>query len=317
MSTNCLPAHWQGRIDQEQPAEQTTRLHQCIRHEPAPGWQLLGFACDVGVARNQGRSGAAAGPQAIRHAAASLAWPAGLCLTDHGDLPVEGDGLEAAQQAFGRRVAQALDYGPVLALGGGHETAWASGQGLLQWLKNHPGLRLGILNFDAHLDLRQPQGGQGSSGTPFYQLLQACQRQNQPVQYACLGLNRWANTALLHQRARDRGVWMVEDRHIREGRLNALRQRLRRWLATVDVLHLSIDLDVLPTWEAPGVSAPAAHGVPLALLEPLVQLAAASGKLKLADLAELNPQLDIDHRTARAAARLLAVLVQAQEGLLK
>ena len=316
MSTHWQPGHWQGRIDNEQPAAQTTRLHQCIRHQPAPGWQLLGFACDAGVARNQGRTGAAAGPQAIRQAAASLAWPASLRLHDHGDL-LAGESLDAAQRQFGQRVAEALAHGPVLALGGGHETAWASGQGLLHWLQTHPGLRLGILNFDAHLDLRQPDGEEGSSGTPFYQLLRACRRQGQPVQYACLGLNRWANTALLRQRARDWGVWVVEDRHIREPRLDALRQRLRRWLAGIDVLHLSIDLDVLPGWEAPGVSAPAAHGVPLALLEPLVELAAASGKLKLADLAELNPQLDIDHRTARAAARLLAVLVQAHEGLLK
>ncbi len=313
---NWRPHAWQGRLDRETPAERTTRLHQCIRTR-GTGWQLLGFACDQGVARNQGRSGAAAGPVAIRQAAASLAWPAVLSLVDHGDLIDQGQSLEALQRAFGQRVEQALDQGPVLALGGGHETAWASGQGLLAWLKRHPGQRLGILNFDAHLDLRQPSNGQGSSGTPFYQLLQQAAENHQPVQYACLGVNRWANTELLHRRAQGMGAWTVEDRQIRESRLPELLRRLRRWLAGVDVLHLSIDLDVLPAGEAPGVSAPAAHGVPLRLLEPLVALAAASGKLKLADLAELNPALDADQRTARVAARLLAVLVHANEGLLK
>ena len=34
----------------------------------------------------------------------------------------------------------------------------------------------------------------------------------------------------------------------------------------------------------------------------------ASGKLRLADLAELNPEYDIDNRTAKVAARLIHLL---------
>ena len=38
------------------------------------------------------------------------------------------------------------------------------------------------------------------------------------------------------------------------------------FLAEIDVLYLTIDLDVLPAAVAPGVSAPAAFGVPLPLI---------------------------------------------------
>jgi formiminoglutamase len=65
---------------------------------------------------------------------------------------------------------------------------------------------------------------------------------------------------------------------------------------------------VLPACEAPGVSAPAARGVPLALLEPLLETVRDSGKLRLMDLAELNPEQDIDSRTAKVAARLIHLL---------
>jgi formiminoglutamase len=56
----------------------------------------------------------------------------------------------------------------------------------------------------------------------------------------------------------------------------------------------------------PGVSAPAARGVSLEVIEPLVDVICASGKLALFDIAELNPSLDIDQRSARVAARLVA-----------
>jgi formiminoglutamase len=50
--------------------------------------------------------------------------------------------------------------------------------------------------------------------------------------------------------------------------------------------------------------------VALEVVEPILDLVAASGKLRLADIAELNPAHDIDGRTARVAARLVARLVE-------
>ena len=57
---------------------------------------------------------------------------------------------------------------------------------------------------------------------------------------------------------------------------------------------------------APGVSAPAPLGLPLAHVEALVDQVLASGRVLAADLAELNPLLDEGGRTARVAARLAA-----------
>ncbi|MFO6373202.1 arginase family protein, partial [Pseudomonas aeruginosa] len=84
---------------------------------------------------------------------------------------------------------------------------------------------------------------------------------------------------------------------------------LDSFLQSVDHLYLTVCLDVLPAAQAPGVSAPSAHGVEMPVVEHLVRRAKASGKLRLADIAELNPQLDSDQRTARIAARLVDSLV--------
>ena len=82
------------------------------------------------------------------------------------------------------------------------------------------------------------------------------------------------------------------------------------FLADIDVLYLTIDLDVLPAAVAPGVSAPAAYGVPLPVISAVCRQVAQSGKLLHLDVAELNPALDIDGRTAKTAARLVDTLLR-------
>jgi formiminoglutamase len=69
---------------------------------------------------------------------------------------------------------------------------------------------------------------------------------------------------------------------------------------------LTLCLDVLPAAIVPGVSAPAAHGVPIEVIETLVDAVCHSGKLKVFDIAELNPSFDVDNRSARVGARMVA-----------
>jgi formiminoglutamase len=303
---------WHGRID---PEPDSLRWHQCIRplaDGGAPGVALLGFACDEGVRRNHGRIGAAAGPAAIRGALAGLAWHRDGPAYDGGDIGCTDGDLDAAQRRLGEAVAVLLAAGHLpMVLGGGHELAFGSWQGVAAQLAGQSAAgtppRLGVINFDAHFDLRDAAHG-ATSGTPFAQIAETCAARGWPFRYACLGVSRAANTRALYRRAGELGVLVREDHEITAERLPAIFTALDAFIADCDALQLSIDLDVLPAWEAPGVSAPAARGVPLALLEPLVAHVRASGRLVLAELAELNPHYDIDGRSARVAARLIHVL---------
>ena len=300
---------WTGRID---PEPGTQRWHQVIRPLDAsdrPGVALLGFACDEGVRRNHGRPGAAAAPAAIRKALANLAWHREGPACDAGDVCCEDGDLDAAQARLADNVAALLAAGhfPVV-LGGGHEVAWGSWQGLAAHLATREDAPpIGIVNFDAHFDLRDPAHVH-SSGTPFAQIAEACATRGWPFRYACLGVSRASNTRALFARAAELDVLVREDREITPLSLDRIGRELDAFMGDCDHVYLTIDLDVLPACEAPGVSAPAARGVPLALLEPLVERVRDSGKLRLADLAELNPDKDIDLRTARIAARLIHTL---------
>ncbi|UQY35844.1 formimidoylglutamase [Pseudomonas fulva] len=311
-------AAWSGRTD---PEADSARWHQRIQplaEDSQPGLALLGFACDEGVRRNHGRVGAAAAPQSVRKALANLAWHRQAPAFDAGDVTCEDGNLEAAQGRLGQNICALLDAGHLpLVIGGGHEVAFGSWSGLAEHLSGQAAPRMaaprmaapriGIINFDAHFDLRDPAHVH-SSGTPFAQIAEQCAVHGWPFRYACLGVSRASNTRALFARAAELNVLVREDQQIRESTLDAIGAELDAFTAECDALYLTIDIDVLPACEAPGVSAPAARGVRLELLEPLLERLKASGKLRLADLAEINPEYDIDNRTAKVAARLIHLL---------
>jgi len=101
---------------------------------------------------------------------------------------------------------------------------------------------------------------------------------------------------------------VVEDKDINLNTLPAISGQLAQWMQDKEEIYLSFDIDVLPAYQAPGCSAPAALGVELSLLLPLIEQIKRSGKLMLADIAEVNPEFDIDNRTAKVAARIVHLL---------
>ncbi|TDF84479.1 formimidoylglutamase [Pseudomonas sp. H9] len=311
MTTQLALPEWQGRIDAGE-GSSALRWHQWVqpyRTAQASGTALVGLACDEGVSRNQGRSGARQGPTALRKALANLAWRGQLPVYDSGDIACLDTDLEGAQQAYAERVHHLLDQGHLpLGLGGGHEIAYASFLGLAEHLRQHENQpRIGILNFDAHFDLRH--AAQSSSGTPFRQIAEYCEQAGLAFDYCCLGVSELNNTQALFDQAERLNVRYRLDRQMQPWNVPALEAFVEAFLSGIDHLYMTICLDVLPASQAPGVSAPSAHGVDLMVVEHLVRQAKASGKLRMADVAELNPSLDQDQRTARIGARLLASLI--------
>ena len=302
--TDSSLTNWTGRDDG--PGPEHARWHNRIQAvDPTqPGVALLGFASDEGVRRNQGRVGAAQGPAAIRAALGSFAVHHDFALYDAGDIDVVENDLAGAQQRYGNALAGLLSQNHMtVGLGGGHEIAWASYLGVRAAF---PDARLGMFNLDAHFDNRP--GEQATSGTGFAQIMEAETGRNTLV--SAMGVAEASNTADLFNRARQAGIgWMTDDRWItypgEAGRAVA------QLLEQADIVYLTIDLDVLPAAVAPGVSAPAAYGVPLPLVSAVIDHVAASGKLVHADIAELNPSLDVDGRTAAVAARLVDRLTSA------
>ncbi|MCP1387509.1 formimidoylglutamase [Corynebacterium sp. TA-R-1] len=293
---------WSGRDDG--PGPEHARWHSEMQFgAPRDAVALIGFASDEGVARNGGRQGAASGPQALRAALGGLAVHHELPLFDAGTVTTQGDDLEAAQRELSDRVRELTGAGNLaVVLGGGHETSFASHRGAYEALGP-----LKVINFDAHFDLRRAE--RPTSGTPFLQIADLVGRT--AFDYSVFGISRPNNTKVLFDTAAELGVTTVEDTELALLTAREAAARAVEAVAGDMPIHLSIDLDVLPAAVAPGVSAPAGFGVEFALLRAMVEAVAETGRVALVDVVELNPDFDVDQRTAKAAARLIDDIVGA------
>ena len=205
---------WSGRVDSAE-GPRALRWHQVVQpvaHAKASGIALIGFACDEGVRRNQGRIGARRGPHAIRKVLAGLAAHSPRPLYEAGDEDCTHGDLERSQAAFGARVATLLSAGHLpIGLGGGHEIAFGTFTGLADHLKpkSQTAPRIGIVNLDAHFDLRQAT--QPNSGTSFLRMAESGRQLGWPFQYCCLGIAEPSNTVALFDRAQELGVtWRTD-----------------------------------------------------------------------------------------------------------
>ncbi len=304
---------WSGRVD----AVEDIRLHQQVSLvdlndtlDTKGVVTLLGFCSEEGVRRNKGRVGAADGPTSLRKALGNFAWhfPDDFRLLDSGDVSCGNGDLEAAQNSLAQAVALILEgAGFPLILGGGHETAWGSYLGIRHALGT--GAKIGIVNIDAHFDLRMPIE-HGNSGTPFRQMADWAKTHSANFNYLCLGINPTGNTRSLFDIADALGVEYLTTDQLSLLPHNSLPQQLRQFVQAHDYVHLSIDLDAFDAAFAPGVSAPASLGLyPMQVL-PWLNYMASSGKLVLCDICELNPSFDIDQRTAKLGASLVFRILQ-------
>ncbi|MBP3957384.1 formimidoylglutamase [Gemmata sp. G18] len=294
---------WTGRVDTAD-GPTALRWHQMVKPlapDSPPGVVLIGFACDEGVRRNGGRVGAKDGPRAIRKALANFAWHRQQPVYDAGDVRCDGGDMEGAQVRLAEAVRNALVAGHCpLVLGGGHETAWGTYQGLVSFRSD---VNIGIINVDAHFDLRDDEPG--NSGTPFRQMADWCQAHGRWFGYMALGISVPSNTRALFDRACALNACWRLDQSLVPWNLGRVLADVTAFAGSADYLYLSIDLDVLSGAVMPAVSAPAARGVALESVEEILTAVRDTGKLLVVDIVELNPLHDINGQSARLAARLV------------
>ncbi|TMM58383.1 formimidoylglutamase [Maribacter algarum] len=308
------PEFWSGRKSGKK-----LYLHekvQCINieRESLPkkskkSFTLLSYACDEGVKRNQGRVGAFDGPQAIRKALAKLPnhLEKSTSLVDAGTLECIDGKLENIQTHLAEKVVQLLqqDSFPVL-LGGGHDIAYGHYNGIKNHLENNE--TIGIINFDAHFDLRTNKNG-NNSGTPFFQIAEDCKKDSTPFNYLCLGIRKDANDKTLFKMASDLGVSYIENNTFKTHYAKQVVQVVLDFIREVDHIYVTIDLDGFSSAYASGVSAPSPMGFSPDIVLETMQMIIDSKKLISLDIAEMNPKYDRDHQTAKLAASLIHFVI--------
>ena len=312
---------WEGRVDGQAPRA-ALRWHQVVEpldltdslvppRPPERAFCFLGYRCDAGIDRNLGRPGAAAAPASIRRKMASLPvdFSPAIRLLDAGDIICNDTPVEQAQAALAAAVDRSMNMGlfPII-LGGGHDLTFGHYLGVRRGL---PADRtLGVVNFDAHFDLRSAKAG-ASSGTSFWQIARETEDTGRDFEYLCIGIQGAGNTVALFDRAQELGVEYVRARDVVEHRLEEVRATLDRFAQRVDSVMVTVDADVMSSAFAPGVSSPQPLGLDPETVARLLTHLLAQGNVVSLDVAEVSPRFDRDDNTAKVAAILIHTLIEA------
>lgn len=253
--------------------------------------------------RNGGRAGAAEAPDEIRNWLYRLTPGDPVSdrdLThrpplDAGNIRIAGD-LEQTQTALAEVVAGVLNAGAVpVVLGGGHETVYGVYLGYVAARQ-----AVGIINIDAHLDVRPTFGGKGHSGSPFRQALE---HPALPLgRYACLGAQPHATSREHLRYAHERGCTVRWHDELRPSLAHHVAVEGERMAGMDLAVHLSIDADAVSMADVPGVSAPNPVGLPGSEVIGAARLAGAAAEISGLDVVEINPRFDHDSQSTRWAA---------------
>ena len=329
---------WQGRVD---PDENSLRLHQIIQfldlkelHVTEVATQycqstekykkiaLIGFCCDEGIRRNKGRTGAREGASAIRKALVDIPIHFNekeTLVLDAGDILYKESSISSAEPLLSTQLALSTaiqillsnGFFPII-LGGGHEVAFGHFHGIHSFLhsreNNKPIKNIGIINFDAHFDLRAFQNNRGTSGTPFLQIAKLCGQEQ--FHYLCLGIQKTSNTKKLFHTAEELGVqYIIADEINERERQTEIITKIETFIQKNEFIYLTICLDVFDSAFAPGVSAPASNGLVPQYFFPIMRKILSSNKVIGMDVAELSPAHDIDQHTAKLASLIFFNLI--------
>lgn len=268
-----------------------------------PDYSLIGVPFDGAVL---GRKGAAGGPAAIREAlrySSSYSFEEdielyGMSVGDVGDVTVPSGDVARAHAQISEALEAVWKGGsqPVI-LGGDNSITYAAIRAMTQRVTGS----IGILDFDAHLDVRSTGV---SSGSPYYQILEELGPKIQPRNVVQVGLRRFANSKTYREWATKKGIRQFPMKEIRRSGFNTvLESALEAACDGVDSLYVSLDMDVVDQAWAPGVSSPSADGLTPREVFEGVMAAGNRSQARGFEVVETAPNLDPTGNTARVAAQ--------------
>lgn len=268
---------------------------------------LVGLPFDGGVVSH--RRGARFAPQVVRELLRD-------CTTYNLDLDVDlsdfdlvdcGD-VQVAITDFDethRRVEAALTplfdtKMPLLILGGDHSLTYPSITALAHSL---PGRRIGVIDFDTHLDIRSDwERNAGLWARQVQELPGEVVRGQNIVQ---IGVHGFAYSRYYYHRAIEMGMSLFRPADVRRlGIEHVMQQALERAADGVDALYISVDIDVVDAPYAPGTNE-APHGGMQSweVIAGVVQ-AAQHPLTRALDIMEIAPPLDLNGITANLGVEL-------------
>lgn len=185
-------------------------------------------------------------------------------------------------------IKKEFPYSFPVSIGGDHSITAMTISGLKEV---SPEKEIGILQLDTHLDLRDLSENGPSNGTPIRNLIEQGIVDGKNVYN--IGLHGFFNGQSLLTFAKEKGVNYITLKAARKkGITETILEALHELEGKVDIIYLTVDMDVLDVVFAPGVPASTPGGMRTDELFDAVYLAGKSAKVKAMDIVCLDPTRD-------------------------
>lgn len=283
---------------------------------PDPLALLVGVPFDT---TTLGRRGSGHGPGAVRDALAACFsydpnWGVDLSdgpgAADLGNVDVVLTDVETTWQRISEAVRAARGEVPLVILGGDHGVTFPTLRGLTAG-EPEP---IGVVNVDAHFDVRVSQDGQVSAGVPFRYALERLDGALRGPNFVELGAGGWRNTRFYHDYLDEQGAHVVTARQLARGDFDTQVGRAFELAADgTRGIWLSIDADAFDAAVVPGTAAPAVAGLTAWQGLEIVWAFGQRDDVLGMDIVEVAPPYDPAGITASFAAHLLLTFLAARQ----
>jgi formiminoglutamase len=227
-----------------------------------------------------------------------------LNVLDLGDVRQHVTDISYCQQQITEAMVAMRTHHPQtlpIMMGGDHSITAMLLKG---WKKSHPEQRIGLLQLDTHFDLRSLDDNGPCNGTPVRNLIESGTLMGEDVWN--IGLHGYFNAKSLKTYADEKGVNYVPLKQARrEGLQQVIEKALKDLSGRVDMIYLTVDIDVLDIGFAPGVPAATPGGMSTDELFELVLMAGKHPMVQAMDIVELDPFKDVAQATVKAGVHVM------------
>lgn len=217
-----------------------------------------------------------------------------LNIVDIGDINMHVTNILTCHKNIENGIYEVLNQNesflPVI-LGGDHSITCPAFKGINRFYLDK---KVGIIQFDTHFDLRNLEDGGPSNGTPIRGLLEANQLEGQHV--VNIGLHGYFNSYAYKQYADEQQVKYYTMREVRKKGIEQIIEESLNYLRDkVDLIYVTVDMDVLDISVAPGVPASTPGGLQTWELLEAIYLLGQQPQVCAIDIVELDPNRDFSN----------------------
>ncbi|MBD8070848.1 formimidoylglutamase [Bacillus sp. PS06] len=223
-------------------------------------------------------------------------------VVDYGDIVMHATDILESQKRIRESIEEILQQNQVeqlFILGGDHSISYPAISAFSM------SKTVGVIQFDAHHDLRNLEDGGPTNGTPFRSLIENKRIQGEHL--IQIGIRDFMNSEAYSKYAKEQGITVFTMKDVQDHSIEKIVQDSMSYLEEkkVDLIYVSVDMDVLDQAFAPGCPAIGPGGMDSHSLIKAFELLASNPLVKAMDIVEIDPTIDFRDMTSKIAAWLI------------